>query len=103
MMERMSWKREGAEWRLFRDRRIVGRVVPDAAYPGMWRVKLPGGLSDMVNLARAKDAARDQAIRRTSIAGMVQNSRKNPMKSRGIFGPIVTHSFKSQRGTFHGG
>ena len=36
----------------------VLHVVPDATYPGMWRVRTPdGGLSDMVNLSRAKDAA----------------------------------------------
>ena len=34
-------------------------VVPDEKYPGMWRVQSPDGtLSDMVNLTRAKDAAR---------------------------------------------
>jgi hypothetical protein len=44
-----KWKRHGAEWRLYRDRRVVGHVVPDAKWLGMWRVKLPGGLSDMVN------------------------------------------------------
>jgi hypothetical protein len=34
------------------------RVVPDIRYPGMWRVAWPDGqLSDMVNLARARDAA----------------------------------------------
>lgn len=32
-------------------------VVPDAAHPGMWRVRWPDGrLSDMTNLTRAKDA-----------------------------------------------
>ena len=29
---------------------------PDAKWPGMWRVRWPDGLSDMVNLTRAKDA-----------------------------------------------
>ena len=34
------------------------RVVRDATYLIMWRVKWPGGsLSDMVNLSRANDAA----------------------------------------------
>jgi hypothetical protein len=34
-------------------------IVPDAKYPGMYRLLLPGGgLSDMVNLTRAKDALR---------------------------------------------
>jgi hypothetical protein len=33
------------------------KVVPDAAHPGMWRVRWPDGrLSDMTNLTRAKDA-----------------------------------------------
>ena len=33
------------------------KVVPDAARPGMWRVRWPDGrLSDMTNLTRAKDA-----------------------------------------------
>jgi hypothetical protein len=40
--------------------RIPG-IVPDATYPGMYRVILPdGSLSDMVNLTRAKDALRVQ-------------------------------------------
>ena len=39
-------------------RNPIFRVVPDAVYPGMWRVVLPdGSLSDMANLTRAKDAA----------------------------------------------
>ena len=36
----------------------IVHIVPDGKYPGMWRVRLPdGGLTVMVNLARAKDAA----------------------------------------------
>jgi hypothetical protein len=35
----------------------LARVVPDGRYPGMWRIAWGDGfLSDMVNLARAKDA-----------------------------------------------
>jgi hypothetical protein len=38
-------------------------VVPDDVYPGMWRVRRPDGtLSDLVNLARAKDAAVSLAL-----------------------------------------
>ena len=34
------------------------RVLRDTKYPEMWRVERPNGtLTDMVNLARAKDAA----------------------------------------------
>jgi len=33
------------------------KAVPDAALPGMWRVRWPDGrVSDMTNLTRAKDA-----------------------------------------------
>jgi hypothetical protein len=33
------------------------RIVPDPKWPGMYRIRLPGGgLSDMVNLTRATDA-----------------------------------------------
>jgi hypothetical protein len=52
------WQRSGADWLLYRDRRIVGRVIPDANWPNMWRVRrADGSTSDMVNLTRAKDAA----------------------------------------------
>jgi hypothetical protein len=40
-------------------RRLPAHVVPDGAYPGMYRVRRPdGSLSDMVNLTRAADYAR---------------------------------------------
>ena len=36
----------------------LAEIVPDANWPGMWRVRWPdGSLSDMANLSRAKDAA----------------------------------------------
>jgi hypothetical protein len=37
-------------------------IVPDAQYPGMWRVRSGDTLSDMVNLSRARDAARALAL-----------------------------------------
>src|SRR5262245_29102319 len=37
---------------------VLATVVPDDTHPNMWRVVWPDGQqSDMVNLARAKDAA----------------------------------------------
>jgi len=48
------------EWRLLygTSRKPIITVVPDETYAGMWRIQHPDGtLSDMVNLARAKDAA----------------------------------------------
>jgi hypothetical protein len=32
-------------------------IEPDSNWPGMWRIQNKGHVSDMVNLARAKDAA----------------------------------------------
>jgi len=39
--------------------RLDPRIIPDAKYPGMYRIRRPdGSLSDMVNLTRARDALR---------------------------------------------
>jgi hypothetical protein len=35
----------------------MATVEADAKWPGMWRVRFDGKLSDMANLSRAKDAA----------------------------------------------
>jgi hypothetical protein len=35
----------------------MATVEADADWPGMWRVRFSGKLSDMANLSRAKDAA----------------------------------------------
>lgn len=46
--------------------KALARIVPDAAYSAMWRlVRADGSLSDMANLARAKDAALDLARKAT--------------------------------------
>ena len=46
------------EWRLSIGNRFTGLVVcPDPQWPNMWRIHFGGRISDMVNLARAKDAA----------------------------------------------
>ena len=38
-------------------RRVVATIEPDSKWPGMWRVRCGGSISDLVNLSRAKDAA----------------------------------------------
>jgi len=38
-------------------RRVVATIEPDSKWPGMWRVRRGGSISDLVNLSRAKDAA----------------------------------------------
>ena len=52
--QRLTWV--GDE--LVYGRRTLLRIERDAVYPEMWRVRLTdGGLTDMVNRTRAKDAA----------------------------------------------
>jgi hypothetical protein len=41
------------------DKLTGAEVLPDGRYPGMWRIHYEGRVSDMVNLSRAKDAARN--------------------------------------------
>jgi hypothetical protein len=36
---------------------VMAAMEPDANWPGMWRVRFGGTLSDTANLSRAKDAA----------------------------------------------
>ena len=51
---------DGLTVRLYSKRgRVVAQVIPDPEWQYMYRVRLPDGhISDMVNLTRAKDAAR---------------------------------------------
>src|SRR5262245_10098515 len=59
-MEALKW--DGPELRL-KTGRLLATVVPDEKYQGMFRVRTKDGqLSDMVNLSRAKDAARSLAM-----------------------------------------
>jgi hypothetical protein len=49
---------------LKRGRRVLGSVERDAAFPRMWRVRLPSGrVTDLLNLTRAKDYACSVALR----------------------------------------
>ena len=44
-------------------RRKLAQIEPDAVWPSMWRVRTPDGrLTDMVNISRARDAARALAL-----------------------------------------
>ena len=41
----------------------LAQIEPDAVWPSMWRVRTPDGrLTDMVNISRARDAARALAL-----------------------------------------
>jgi hypothetical protein len=62
--------------------RIVASVVPDAKHPQMWRVALPNGhLSDMVNLTRAKDAARSLALKALTEHGVAASPMRQNLKA----------------------
>lgn len=44
--------------------RKLTEIVQDDRYPSMWRIRRPdGSLTDMVNISRARDAARGLALR----------------------------------------
>jgi hypothetical protein len=107
--------RDRLTWRHTTDRRLLlcqGRsrnplvtVEPDSKYTAMYRIRFPdGGLSDMVNLTRAKDAALAFALRafnckaqetppdasyvrrKRSAVGNTRRTSKRPHKSRrGLF------------------
>jgi hypothetical protein len=58
--DRLKWHNANGRLSLYygNDRDPLLAVEPDSKYPGMYRIRFPeGGLSDMVNLTRAKDAA----------------------------------------------
>ena len=86
MQSRLTWRRDGSDWVLFLDRRRFGRVVPDSRYPNMWRSVLSGGrLSDMANLAWAKNAVLVAAERETEYAARVANTPSKCPEKRGVF------------------
>jgi hypothetical protein len=87
MTTSLTWRRDGAGWILLSGKRRFGRVVPDSKYPGMWRSTLSGGrLSDMANLAWAKNAVLVAAERELEFEAR-QRSGKLPSKcpeNRGV-------------------
>lgn len=79
---KMTWRREGADWVLFYDRRRMGRAVPDPA--GLYRsIKSGGRLSDKANLSWSKDSVMGDAIREIEWEvrhGDARDPRKRPEK-----------------------
>jgi hypothetical protein len=59
----LDWRTGDNKFTLhFRGSKALLCVIPDAVHPNMWRISCAGRLSDMVNLARAKDAALTWAL-----------------------------------------
>ena len=103
-MDRLRWKRDGSDWLLYLDRRRFGRVVPDGKWPGMFRSVLPsGGLSDIANLSRAKNAVHEAAVRELEFEARRQPAnypRKRPEK-RGVFRHTAPPMREKYRGLVH--
>src|SRR6516165_5745939 len=85
---RLQWKRSGNGWLLYLGRRRFGRVVTDTKWPGMFRSVLSsGGLSDMANLAWAKNAVLSAAVRELEWEAR-HNTATDPRKTQqngGVF------------------
>jgi hypothetical protein len=72
---------------LYVGRRKTGIYVEiDAVYPKMWRIRKADELSDMVNLTRARDAARSWA--RPDGTGGIKNANWKRRQSRPEASPV---------------
>jgi hypothetical protein len=72
----------------------MGRVVPDKAYPGMWRsTKVDGILSDGANLSWSKGAVLAQAAR--EVAYEHADTPSKPSKREGLSAEIVAHALNA--------
>jgi hypothetical protein len=81
--DRLSWRADTNGLALYRghSRQILVRIVPDATWAGMFRVRLPDGqISDMANLPRTKDAALGIALR--SLNSEAQDSPPGGLQAR---------------------
>ena len=100
----LTWRKIASGHALYlRDRgKPLATVEPDAQPVGMWRIRMPDGwVSDMTNLARAKDAAirsilfvlnrKETARNRPSVAPMAEGPslgrQRNDRQKRRFRGP----------------
>jgi len=101
MATTLTWKRDGADWVLLAGKRRFGRVKPDIRWPEMWRSTLSGGrLSDMANLAWAKNAVLVAAEREIEWEDRTRSGKHPPKcpENRGALG----HTSPSVRETAEG-
>jgi hypothetical protein len=99
MKRALLWKREGADWILLKDRRRFGRVVPDSKYAGMWRSVTSGDrLSEMANLAWAKNAVLIAAEREIEDEARAANAPPKCPEKRGVFGHTALPMRKTRPG-----
>jgi hypothetical protein len=95
----LTWRRDGADWVLLSGRRRFGRVVPDTAYPQMWRSALSGGrLSDMANLSWAKNAVLVAAEREFEWEAGSATAPPNCPEKRGVLAASAPYTPKTGEG-----
>ena len=86
----LVWR--GDDLHLSRGRRML-RVVPDATWPGMWRIETSDGrLSDIANQTRIRDAAMSIALGELNLevketARVAPPTRQNPLDDAEV-GPV---------------
>jgi hypothetical protein len=61
----------------------MATVEADAKWPGMWRVRFGGKLSDMANLSRAKDAAMSLVLRELNTGGFAYSEQAKEQEITG--------------------
>ena len=91
----LKWRKAGTGWRLFAGSRRFGNVMPDSKYFGMWRSTLSGGrLCGMANLAWAKNAVLEAAIREIEWEERQQPIKdpQNRPEKRGVFERAAAYS-----------
>jgi hypothetical protein len=92
---RLKWQHDGSDWVLWCGRRRMGRVVPDAEQPGMYRSEKAGRRSsNIANLSWTKDAVLAAAIRELEWSARTK-AANDPSKS-----PENEGSFKGNRSSF---
>lgn len=82
----LAWHRVGAEWHLLLGRRRLGRIVPDAKFPNMFRPVLSARLGDLASLSWAKSLTLDAAIREIDYRRPAAIAPTNCPEKRGVFG-----------------
>jgi hypothetical protein len=84
----LKWRREGADDVVFCGRRRLLPLVPDATYPGMWRVAYPDGeLGDRKNLTWARHEGARVALsllNKRIVPGTSQRSPLTAARSRSV-------------------
>jgi|SRR5271156_3786937 len=84
--DRLSWRRAGNVLTLHygKSRRPLAYVEPDAEWGGMFRVRSAcGGITDMVNLSRAKDAAASIALVHLNLEVQETATEAPPVRRKG--------------------